>query len=632
MNSFGRSIALIFKGSAKAFKTFPMAVACALAFSIVTMIRIQLEWSDQEAWNLLFNSLHWSFAVGAFFSLAVTTAAQTRLKQAWAFLVANLSGFIVTGATFLILYFASTVLPVDEYSRYDRLSVLAIARATSAIVISIMVFIMLAGWPKTISDYSRALFMTLKAFFIALLYGGVIMSGSSGVAGAVQALLYHNMSYKVYQYLGTIVGFLAFTIFIGFFPDFRLAAQVAALSPGAAVSPDEKREAAQRQPRFIEILFDFILIPISLALTVVFLIWTARTLIQGMGASFVQLAGIASSYAVSGLLLHILVARHEVGLAKFYRNVFPIAALIILGFEAWALVRQLQTSGLKLTEYAFALVWILTVIAVTLLLIQKEKSHLTIAILACALVFLAMLPGVGYHALPVTAQVSRLENLLQSQGLLTAGQITPATQTPDQATREAITDAVYFLASQEDGRLPAWFDKKLSQGDVFKTKLGFEQTWPTGDTTGAIGTGYLNTSLMMPSGSLDVSDYQWAIYMSENYGAKQTSEVSLLGKQGDYQLYWTLNQPSGAPTLKITRGDLVVVEETLNAYIDQIQAKYPPSNKQTTPATLDDLTYRIETPELTVLLVFGNIDITVDVQQDYINYWLNLKAIYLMEK
>ncbi len=104
MNIFTRSISQISKGAVKAFQTFPAAIASALAFAIVTMIRIQLDWPQQEACNFLFNSLHWAFALGAVFSLAVITAAQSRSNQARAVLIANFLGIIAAGVTFLLLY------------------------------------------------------------------------------------------------------------------------------------------------------------------------------------------------------------------------------------------------------------------------------------------------------------------------------------------------------------------------------------------------------------------------------------------------------------------------------------------------------------------------------------------------
>ena len=248
LNSFTRSITSIFGGAVRAFETFPAAILSALAFAIVTMIRIQLDWPQQEAYNFLFNCLHWAFAFGAVFSIAAITIAQSRFNNKSTFLTANLLGAAAVVVTFLMLYFLGEA-NTDISARYAIISTLAAARVSAAILISFLLFIIAGGYPKEQSGFSRSFFMTHKALFIALIYGIVIMAGASGVAGAVQALLYHGMSGKVYMYVGTVTGFLAFTIFLGYFPDFRKGIF------------DDHRDTAQKQPRYIEMLLDYIIIP-----------------------------------------------------------------------------------------------------------------------------------------------------------------------------------------------------------------------------------------------------------------------------------------------------------------------------------------------------------------------------------
>jgi hypothetical protein len=140
-------------------------------------------------------------------------------------------------------------------------------------------------------DFAKSFFMTHKAFFIALIYGAVMFAGGAGVAGTVQALLYKDMSRKVYMYIGTIAGFLAYSIFIGYFPDF------------SKNNDDPKRDMVQKQPRFIEILFEYIMLPLALALTAVLLIWSVKTIITGEQVPFMRLSSIAAGFATGAGLL-----------------------------------------------------------------------------------------------------------------------------------------------------------------------------------------------------------------------------------------------------------------------------------------------------------------------------------------
>ncbi|AHM58127.1 hypothetical protein EAL2_808p06240 (plasmid) [Peptoclostridium acidaminophilum DSM 3953] len=614
MSAFTKSISQIFEGAVKSVKTFPAAIASALAFAIVTMVRIQLDWPEQEAYNFLFNCLHLSFALGAIFSLTAITAAQSRYNDAKSFMIANLMGIVVVVATFLMLYFFGGTDPSVDASRYARVTVLAATRVSAAMLVSFLAFIVLAGYPKEQSDFSRSFFMTHKAFFIAMIYGGVIEAGGAGVAGAVQGLLYRDMSGKVYMYIATIAGFLAYAIFIGYFPDFRKGAV------------DEKREVAQKQPRFIEILFEYIMIPIAMALTVVLLLWSGKTIVTGEVVPFIRLSAIATSYAVIGTWLHIMVTHSEAGIAKFYRKIYPFTALVILAFEARSLLMQLGKSGLKTAEYSFILIWIIAVTAAILLIFRKAKAHKPIIVLACALAVFSVLPLVGYHALPVASQVSRLENILVSQNMLEGGKLIPAKSEPEKTVKEAITDAVVFLAYAPDAKLPVWFDKSLGQSDVFKERLGFEQTYPEPDYEP--GGGYLGTHLSLPAEAIDISEYRWAVNMQ---GEKETAAVTIQGEKGTYRIEWRVDSQTRIPTINIRLGERVIIEQNLNAYIDRITEKYPPGKSESRKATFEDMSYRLETPEVTVLLVFNNVDISVDPERDNIDYWFDLRMLFMNE-
>src|SRR6056297_3520377 len=343
MNAFTQFIKLL-KDGKKAFKTYPIVIGSGIAFTLVTIIRIQLDWQYQQPYNFLFNCLHLAFAVGGIFSLALLTWEKIKYNTKKTFIIANIIGLIAAGITFILLYLWGGVL--HEGAIYSRISKIASARSAAAILVSLLAFTIIASYPKEKSDISKSFFMTEKAFIIALIYGLVIMAGTSGVAGAVQGLLYNDMSEKVYMYLATVSGFLAFTIFVGYFPDFRKD------------SNDEEKRAAQKQPKFVEILLEYILVPIILALTVVLILWAGRTVIQGIGNPFVVLSSIAAAYTLGGLWLHLMISEYESGIGKFYRTIYPFSALIILIFEAWALVNRLNDTGLKTEEYFFTLIWV----------------------------------------------------------------------------------------------------------------------------------------------------------------------------------------------------------------------------------------------------------------------------------
>jgi hypothetical protein len=619
MGNIKSSIIKVFRSSSETFRTYPASIGCALAFAIVTMVRIQLDWPEQEAYNFLFNCLHLAFALGAVFSLASITAARSRSGEKKAFMLANLLGGGITILAFILLYTFSGREPASISGIVLNVTELASVRISVAIVVSLIAFIYLAGFPKEESDFSRSLFMFHKAFFIAAIYSAVIMAGTSGVAGAVQALLYRDMSEKVYMYLGTVTGFLAFTIFVGYFPDFTKG------------MVDDHREIAQKQPKFIEVLLQYIMVPIALALTAVLLLWTGKTVLSGTWPSFMRLAGIATSYAVIGIWLHIMVTHHETGFSAFFRRIYPWAALLILAFEARALILQLSRTGLKVIEYNFILIWILAVAVAVLLLVKKEKSHPVIAALICAATIFAVLPVVGYHVLPVRAQVSRLETLLVSENMLKDERLVPAAIEPARSVREDITDAVEFLNRTDDeSRLPTWFDRDLYQKDTFEASMGFGMVWPEQDNyDDNPDARRFGTSLMLPNGVVDISDYTWSVFLSGfETDEEGRGQVDIEGERGEYSIIW---ERDGEPTLMIYLDGELILEEGMGSYLNQLAEQYPDSDVNDTDIATEDLSLVLGTQEVTVLLIFRHVSVNLDIQEDEFFYWTELNALYMKE-
>lgn len=613
MNNFKTAISGVFKRAAEAFQTYPAAMGNALLFAMVSIVKIHMDWEVQREYSILLNSLQWAMAVGAVWSLTAITGSRSRYNTMKTFLAANVFGFAATGLTFILLYlFGESGL--DREYRY--LSSIAQSRTSVAIAIGLVVFIYLASFPKDESDFSRAFFMTHKAFFVAVLYGLVLMMGASGVAGAIQALLYNDMSNKVFQYLGVLAGFMTFSIFIGYFPDFSKDVK------------DPRRHELQEQPRFVQVLLGYILVPILLALTLVLLLWTVRTVLSGVESSFVRLSGIAASYALGGIWLHIIVTRLDNGLVNFFKKVYPYTALVILAFEAWALFVQLNDTGLKTIEYNFIMIWIFTVISVLMLIFIKQESHRKIALIGSLIAAIAVLPAIGYHTLPVRYQVNRLENILVAEGILQDGEIVPVITEPEREVREDITDAVNFLAFKESNTLPEWFNDEIYNDKEFEDAFGFKKTWP--EPHGEIPMQYLSTNLVLQSGVVEIDEYDWAVNFSDYYGSEKV-RTEIEGERGTYSVSW-ISSKEGNPQLSVELDGELILEADFEGYFNDILEKYPPGARTPIQAGIEEMSFVMESNQLKVLVVFENLDLGLDTTNNRMNRWFMLSGMYLMEK
>lgn len=611
MNSLHFAIEKVFKGAAKSFYRFPAAILSAIVISITAIVRITMEWEVQQTYNLLFDSIQISFLLGAVFSMAAVTLEEIKSDRKRSFFVlANISGILLAIVSFLLLYFFGGRIS-DNKTVY--LSTIAMSRVIVAIFASAVAFVYIISKAKSVDSFSDSFFITHKAFVISAIYGAVIMLGVSGVLGAFQALVYKDMSYKVYQYLGVAVGFLTYTMFLGYFPSFK-----------EMENTDEIRKI-EEQPRFIFVLFGYILVPIMLALTVVLLLWSVRVVLSGMDVSFNRLSGIASSYVIIGIWLHIMVTKHQTKIVEFYKKAYPFAAILILVFEAWALVAQLNKFGLKTAEYSFLMIWIFAIISVLLLIFLKDKAYRKIAIAAVVIAIIWVLPIIGYQDITFNSQVKRLERILTDEGLLVNDNIVVADKEIERIKKGEITDSVDFISYSEKSNTPNWFKENLNNEKVFKDTFGFEKTY--GVYIDPLD--YSSTNIRLKTEAIDISDYSLSLNMNVN--EKTDAFTSFEGENGSYEIMWS-NESSGIPKLSVKFEGSIIIEEDMEKYLSELLIKYPAEINAMNEVPLEDMSMIVEGGDLSILLVFDNINAYFDKTKGRTDYYVNLQGIYIKYK
>ena len=611
MNSLRLGIEKIFKGAARSFYRFPASIVSAIVISIVAIVKITMEWEVQESYNLLFDSIQIAFVLGAIFSMASVALDEIRSdKKKTFFLWANISGILLAIISFLLLYFFGG--GVAE-GKVVYLSSIAMARVSVAIFASAVAFVYISSKAKSIDSFSDSFFISQKAFIVSAIYGLVIMAGVSGVLGAFQALVYRNMDMKIYEYLGVAVGFLTFTLFLGYFQSFREGEDI-----------DEVNKLKE-QPKFIYVLFEYILMPIMIALTLVLLIWSVRVAFQGIDVSFNRLSGIASSYVIIGIWLHIMVSKHQTKLAYFYKKAYPFAGILILIFQAWALFVQINKFGLKTAEYSFLMIWIFASIAVLLLIFSKDKAYGNISIVAVVIAVIWVLPILGYQDITFNSQLNRLEKILIAEEILVDNKIIAKDEELEYIKRGQITDAVDFISYSQKTNTPNWFKKDLSDEKVFKDTFGFEKTYGVYEEDEE----YSSSNFRLNTDVIDISDYSLSLNIDLNEGIE--SIKSFKGEKGEYSIE-TKNNDKGIPNIEVKFEDKTIIQKDLEEYLSELFIKYPLEETREKELPFEDMNLILEGEDLSIMLVFNRIDIYSDKIQDITDYYINFQGIYVKYK
>ncbi|MGO1469568.1 MAG: hypothetical protein ACTHW2_06075 [Tissierella sp.] len=611
MENLRSTIKKIFKDAFKSFKRFPASILSALIISVIAVVRISMEWETSKTYNLLFDSLQLSFILGAVFTMATVAYIEVKNKKGnQSFILANICGIALSIVSFLFLYFYGGK---TSGAGNVNLSLIAGARISVAIYITIVCYIYITSKAKSINSFSDAFFISHRAFIISFIYGLVTMIGISGVLGAFQALVYRNMDYRIYQYLGVIVGFLTYTIFLGYFPSF------------IAGEDEDKIKEVKEQPRFIYVLLEYILIPIMISLTVVLLIWSMRVLSKGIDVSFNQLSSIASTYVIIGIWLHIMVSSHQTKLAKFYKTVYPFAGILILIFEAFALFVQINKFGFKTAEYSFLMIWIFALISILLLIFLKNKSYRKIALAAIVISIIWVLPIVGYRDITFNSQVNRLEEILTNQGMLVDDAIVSSEKEVEYEKRGQITEAVNFIANSEKENFPKWFQKDLRNSYVFKDTFGFDKTY----VRDREATEYSSANFRIKTEAIDISDYSLSLNMTGN----EERDMIYTFKDGNDIYKINLNNPPNAtPKVEVKLNDYIIMEKDMRQYLNDLLDKYPIEENREFEVPFEDMHFILERQDVSILFVFNDIDIYFDDVRNTKDYFVNLYGIYVKYK
>lgn len=619
MNKLKQSLRELFIRSVDTIRRFPASIALAVGFTVVTFIRIYMDFPEQLAYNYLLTCSHMAIGAGMFAGLFFTSWTGTDPKRGKYFNYANIGTIVFTLLVFVLLYaFGASTESIDS-SLGIRVSEISGARITALITLSVLWFIYSLSISHKDMGYPKALFMLQKSFIIAFIYGMAILLGTTGIAGAVQALLYKGMSSKVYMYISALSALMGFIVFVSYFPE------------SGAKDDDDRWEEAQRQPKFISILFGSILIPVISVLTIVLIVWVGKTVITSSWPEFGRLSSITTSYVFAGLWLYFMTSHFETETAKKYRAFFPYSALMIMAFELVALIRQLQIHGIQTEEYAFGIVLIFGIGSSVVLLLKLKDQYVKIIALLSLLIAISVLPYLGYHTAPVIYQLSRLENLLESNQMLKDGMIVQGENVSD-TDKIAITDSVEFLSWTREIKMPSWFDRSYGYDNDFIDTFGFEKKrsddsdikFPS-DKQG------LGIFLQLSSEALKIDGYNWVAHPSyvDSKDGSLTTEIN--GNTGKYTFRWLDDRGHDLPIIQLFRDGEKIYEGNIKDYTDRIISKYK-NGVTMESASIDDMQIDISTDYVDVKILFGSVNIDIDPANDEINRWIDVRSVYFKEK
>lgn len=514
------AVAKMLQGISQAVVRFPLTVLCLLSSTTLICYLISLHRTP----GLIIQKLMFTLLIGAFLGITAQFACERFSRLAAQRTGVYALSILLTAAYYLIIAPA----PVIDFGVGARTSVAVFALFSA--------FIWLPS-ARGRSDFNSVALVHFKSALTAILYAGVLSAGLAALIAAIDLLLF-NISNDAYGYMLAIVWMLFAAIYY--------LSRLPRFNSSDAQDRAETAEASQ-YPRILEILVSQIAIPLLAAYTLVLLSYFVKI---GVTRKWPigQLGPMIIGYSAAGLLIYVLASRLSSRSAVLYQRIFPKVLIPIVIVQLISAYIRLQAYGVTESRYYVALFGIFSLVVGIALSLRRVSRNGIIALLAAGFAIFSIIPPVDAFTVSRISQVNRLEQMLQSAGVLVNGQ-TSAKTNVDLTVRVETTNILNYL--NQRGYLPqvTWLPAGFEPYRDMQGTLGFEPTYPYMNANPTGWSVNLNMQSPLPITSYDVmlqvSSYRKQPVTSYDFTVGSTAYRLVLNRTSAQEVIVSIQNAAG---------------------------------------------------------------------------------------
>lgn len=558
-----------FAGLINSIERYPVTAAFLIAMAIVLAMSIHTE-KD-------YSKLMLTFAVGAILNAEIQVEFERFLSKLSARFIAMACGVLLTGLYYLIIRSSPEVTA-------------EIGIKTAVVLSAIFIAFVLVPAVKSKIKFEDTFMAVFKAFFQTIFYAGIIMGGFSLIIAAVNTLIY-PISYKAYSYIADI-------IFVLFSPMFFLS--LIPIYPGKYKPEidenDENVKKAVRCPKFVDILFSYIIIPLISIYTLILLSYIALNVGKDFWSNNL-LEPMLITYAIAVITTFIITSRLENKFVSVFRLIFPKALIVIVLFQIAASVVNISNTGITHGKYYVILFGIFAAVSGVLMCFKERKNGIVAAVFIIFCV-ISLIPPIDAFNVSRINQTNRLEAALVKNGMLEDNKIKPNSLISDQDKKIIIQSTEYLSINKYSSKI-TWLGKDFEIYRDFYNTFGFNQ-YDTPQTTDSYVSVYFNTNNPIDIKGYDVLAEAY-INSDENTDSKICT-INFSNKSYDLQ-----KEKLGS------QFDLVLYDNNKNEIIrfntDELYSRYENYGQPKEGISEKDATFIIENNKVKVKLLMRNVNI-----------------------
>ncbi|MEH7109053.1 DUF4153 domain-containing protein [Bacillus sp. JJ1764] len=440
---------------------------------------------------------------------------------------------------------------------------------------------------KSNISFNKSFMITFKAFFLSLFFSAVLFGGISIILGAIDQLIF-RIDPEFY-------GQMANVVFILFAPMFFLS-----LIPAINHAEEEDINQSAHCPKFLEVLLSYIVIPLIAVFTMILIVY----MIKNIGGKFWTdnlLEPMLVTYAITVILVYILVSELANKFAAYFRTLFPKILIPIVLFQITSSVISLSDTGITHTRYYVILFGLFAAITGFIFSLLPVRKNGVVALLLIIFAAISIVPPVDAFTISRTSQTSTLKEVLLKNKMLEDHKIKPNSHISDK-DKLRITNAVQYLYMMGYTKNIDWLPKDFNAYNDFYETFGFKEYQKPADYVQSI---YLSMKQPTP---IDITGHD--IFVQTDLNSAENPSNAIICHIKKSGKTYTLVKDQHA--LKLTGAD---DSELISFKTTQIFDKfdqYQTSNGELTP---DEATFTTENSRAKLTIVVQNINIEKQYKQ-----------------
>lgn len=350
-------------------------------------------------------------------------------------------------------------------------------------------------------DFNQSFMVVFKGLFSTGFFTGILFLGI--------ILIYRTIDMLIIRIGGHPYEHTANIIFLLLAPIYFLS--LIPVYPGKTKDEDSAKEEylvkATSPARFLETLISYIVIPITVAFTIILLLYIAIN-IRGEFWTNSLMEPLLISYTITVIVVYLLASRMSNTFAKYFRLIFPKVLIPVVLFQTVSSIIRGMSNGITYGRYYVILFGLFAIITGGLFCILPVRRNGVIAPILIILALISIIPPCDAFSLSRFSQLHRLENTLHRNQMLQGDKITPKSEL-SKKDQEIIIASVNYLDSMGYTENITWLSDYHENGNFTKT-FGFEQ-FATDKSS------YRNVSVTRKDDTLlPISGYDYLVRMDLN--------------------------------------------------------------------------------------------------------------------